>query len=365
MINMVVPHKATGPNCVTVLHACDQRWTVVDGKLKAGVPRLTKRITEAGIEDYDRASLFRPSAWQLECVEDFLELLTLLEPQTDACIIRGVLKPDHAERAEVLRRYADHHGDLAMFKPADRQWLMVEADSLPCPPGVDPKDPELAGGAVRMVLPPEFRSARCVVQLSSGAGIKPGLRVHLWFWLDRPISDAEAKRWLRGAPVDLAVFNPIQAHYVARPLFGDGVDDPCGDGRLAVLHGFAEVEVPDLPDPERPRPVFASMVGGGHHHGGAEAYANACLRRLALAPEGRRHNACLAVSCRLLGLSKAGLLDPVRVAGQIKGVMHGKGMDLPEVNAILEWAWQQVGPEGTSPWPMTHLRSSSRTCSTS
>ena len=95
-------------------------------------------------------------------------------------------------------------------------------------------------------------------------------------------------------------------------------------------------------------PAFAPMVSNGHHYGGAEAYANACLRRLALAPEGHRHNTCVAVSCRLLALSKAGLLDPVRVAGQIKGVMAGKGVELPEVDAILEWAWQQVGPEGLS-----------------
>ena len=53
--------------------------------------------------------------------------------------------------------------------------------------------------------------------------------------------------------------------------------------------------------------------------------------------------------CRLLdllALAKAGLLDTVRVAAQVKGVMAGKGMELSEVDSILEWAWQKVGPEG-------------------
>ena len=101
----MVPRKATGPDCVTVIHAVDQRWTTVDGKLERRLPRLTKRITEDGVEEYDRAKLFDPSAWQLDCVEDFLELLTILEPQTDACIVRGALKPEPADRAAVLRRY--------------------------------------------------------------------------------------------------------------------------------------------------------------------------------------------------------------------------------------------------------------------
>jgi hypothetical protein len=200
---------------------------------------------------------------------------------------------------------------------------------------------------VRRHLPPPFRVARCVSQLSSQAGIAPGLRCHLWFWLNRPLARADLVRWLKGvAGVDLQVFVPIQPHYTAAPIF-DGVDDPCHE-RLAVLPGYAEVEVPPLPDPERPRAAFSPMVGDRHRHGGAEAYANACLRRLALAPEGRRHNTCVVVACRLLALSKAGLLDPVRIAGQIKGVMAGKGFELPEVDAILEWAWRQVGPEGLS-----------------
>ena len=190
-------------------------------------------------------------------------------------------------------------------------------------------------------------SARCVVQLSAARpASRHGLRCHCGS--ARQAARARRARALAQgrAGVDLQVFVPVQPHYTAAPIF-DGVDDPCFE-RLALLPGYAEVAVPDLPDPERPRPAFAPIgIGNGHHHGGAEAYANACLRRLALAPEGRRHSTCVAVSCRLLALSKAGLLDPVRVAGQIKGVMAGKGdRPTPKIDAILEWAWQTVGPEG-------------------
>ena len=125
--------------------------------------------------------------------------------------------------------------------------------------------------------------------------------------------------------VDLQVYVPVQPHYVASPVF-DGVDDPCWE-RLALLPGYPEVEVPALPEQQRPRATFASASVGMAGPARAEAYAAACLRRLALAPEGRRHPTCVAVSCRLLALAKAGLLDPTLVAARIKGTMRGKGFD--------------------------------------
>ena len=57
-------------------------------------------------------------------------------------------------------------------------------------------------------------------------GIKSGIRVHLWFWLERPCSDDEMKAWLSGCPIDLRLFNPIQIHLTANPRFVDGAVDP-------------------------------------------------------------------------------------------------------------------------------------------
>ncbi len=230
---------------------------------------------------------------------------------------------------------------------------MVDCDGMPRPPGVDPVDPLTVGGALRRTLPSAFRSARAVMQLSSPAGLRTHVvKGHLWFWCDRPLTDEEAKAALKGAAVDTSFFHPVGLHYTADPIFADDIDDPCVDGRLALLPGLAEVEVPELA-PEKPRLAF---IAAGHGHGragagGAERYAEACLRRLALAPEGRRHPTCIAISCRLLAIAKAGQLDPLRVAARIKGVMLGKGFDgrdgrdLGEVDRILEWAWQTVAPE--------------------
>ena len=226
MIREVMPWKATDPACVTVIRATEQRWTTVDDRLVRVPYRLSKRITEDAVEGYAKATWFSPTAWRLDGVDDFPAFLTTLEPCTSACVIRGVLRPEFAGAPEVVRRLHDRPGEPAPFVEVPRIWAMIDVEHLPNP-GIDPTDPVLAGGAVRMHLPPPFRVARCVSQLSSQAGLDDGLRCHLWFVFDRALVRAELVRWLKGVEgVDLQVFVPVQPHYIAAPVF-DGVDDPC------------------------------------------------------------------------------------------------------------------------------------------
>ena len=78
-------------------------------------------------------------------------------------------------------------------------------------------------------------------------GIKAGIRVHLWYWLNRPCSDAEMKAWLSGCPVDMRLFNPTQIHLTANPRFiGGAVDpDPNRSGMFEAGHQITTVPVPD------------------------------------------------------------------------------------------------------------------------
>ena len=95
-------------------------------------------------------------------------------------------------------------------------------------------------------LPSEFQSVDCWYHFSSSMGIKSGIRVHLWFWLDRPCSDIEMKAWLSGCPVDLRLFNPIQIYLTATPRFIDGAVDPYPNrsGLLEAGSGVSTVPVP-------------------------------------------------------------------------------------------------------------------------
>ena len=49
--------------------------------------------------------------------------------------------------------------------------------------------------------------------------------MHLWFWLDCPLSDDEMKASLSGCPVDLHLFNLIQFHLTANHRSTDGAID--------------------------------------------------------------------------------------------------------------------------------------------
>jgi hypothetical protein len=123
-------------------------------------------------------------------------------------------------------------------------------------------------------LPEEFQNAACVFQWSSSMAIKAGIRVHLWFWLDRPVSDGEAKAWLASAPIDAAIYDPVQVHITANPAVDEGVEDPV-HRRVGVYRPQGADETVAVPDdlshrnptaPRRrptPRPAALSTAGNG------------------------------------------------------------------------------------------------------
>jgi hypothetical protein len=352
MARAIMPPAAAGPLDLTILRAPGRR--------------LTKRITATGTVGYDCASLFEPQALRLDRLDDLAAVLTDLEAQPDRCVIRAVLKPEFADRQLVLRRLHDRPDAAATFVEVPRAWAMLDLEPAEAP-GVDPTSPAEAGGWLRQQLPAPFQAARCVVQLSSGAGVKPGLRAHLWYLLDRPLVRAELEQWLRGVPgLDLAPFRAIQVHYTARPWF-DGVDDPCVN-RLAVLLGLEAVAVPAVlselaPKRSAPRrsaprtpsvawpaaPYVAPARGLTFRATRPEQYMLGILHNLTTAPPGERHNALIPASCRLFELVKAGQLDGKAVVRRVLGVARpwaDTDGDLDEVRRILEWAWQTVSPKG-------------------
>lgn len=225
------------PNVVTLLTA--------KGK------RLTKAITSAGVQPADKPKLFTHDTEPVEDLEDLFGLLCWASGQTETCIVR----PAVIEGAPIkIRRISSGPEQGVIDVP--RSWLMVDID-LPVIqfPSDWKSDPERhIRKLILAALSPAFHGAGVIAQFSSSMRADGGTpRVHLWFWLNRPLISLAAKRWLDGCPIDFNVYSRGQPHFTAAPILEDGVD-PLGDSRLVFVPGPV-VEVPDDLDTSAPEEV--------------------------------------------------------------------------------------------------------------
>lgn len=210
---------------------------------------------------YDKALTFRVERHTVASVGALAVLLGDLEADPFACIIRGRLRPGFDPSARHARRCHDRPNEPAAFE-ADPNcpWLAVDIDDLQAPEWWRWRDTpigsapphealvELAQWVRDKALPPSFAGAACVVCLSGSAGFKPWdtPRLHLWFLLDPLAENLSVKHWFKaeGAPVDRALYSPVQIHYTAAPKIvgADGTPgaDPLAGRRVFVLDGDRE-----------------------------------------------------------------------------------------------------------------------------
>jgi hypothetical protein len=116
-------------------------------------------------------------------VDDLQSLASViggLEAEPTKAVIRG--RPLLPENEPVARQSQN-------FSPTSRHWCMIDLDSLLWDGDLQDHRATLAYATSQ--LPVEFQQADCWYHFSSSMGIKAGIRVHLWYWLERPCSDAE------------------------------------------------------------------------------------------------------------------------------------------------------------------------------
>src|SRR4051812_15475713 len=187
-------------------------------------PLATKRITSGPvIQGYDDAKTFAVQEVPASGIHTLAQALERLQDRPRAFVVRGAPVPGIDRRS--TRRIAKQHFDTATgevleptFAGSPRRWLAVDFDTLPLPTAFDWRDGELSALWLIRHLPKEFAGKSFVWTFTAGAGFKAELRMRLWFWLDRAISEAEAKRWLAGYPVDPSLYRVVQPHYTAAPI---------------------------------------------------------------------------------------------------------------------------------------------------
>lgn len=201
---------------------------------------------------------FRHEQIPVSSIYDLDKVLTLLMTEPQKFVVRGQLKEGMG--AVVFRRSKKEN---AAFDPCARHWVMLDIDKLDLPDGFDPvKDPDAVVLWIIGQLPDFFGGVTCYYKFSSSQNVPDKIgeapsrvvSVHMWFWCDRAVSDEEWRKVFEAypSPVDMALFNAVQIHYTATPLF-KGFDDP-----LAKRHGLIkgekdEVTVPDVSALSKPK----------------------------------------------------------------------------------------------------------------
>ena len=193
--------------------------------------------------------LFEHSKIEINSLDALAKQLKMLEDQPGCQVIRGQLIEGRENQA--IRRTSRYRGSQeANFESCSRPWCLIDIDDISLPlrfSDYQNNATEIVAHAVSH-LPEEFRSVQCWYQFSSSMGIKKDkIRLHLWYWLARPCSDEEMKGWLQESPVDLALFNPVQPHFTANPIFLEGALDPFPDrSGMYQPSSLTEVTVPEL-----------------------------------------------------------------------------------------------------------------------
>lgn len=212
--------------------------------------KLTKVWKADGtIESYDDPKQFIGKEHQVSDIHHLSKILTTLESNSNACIIRGKYKgyeysrqaePTDTKKDRVLRRKSVHDD-------TPHHWLLIDIDNYQ-PFDYDPilEPVESINEFITLCLPPCFHGASYHWQLSSSAGHPSKgfdrLKAHVWFWLKTPYLSVQLREWAKATNFkgDKSLFDTIQVHYTSAPIFEDGVSS-C----ISVRSGFVDGEFSD------------------------------------------------------------------------------------------------------------------------
>lgn len=219
--------------------------------LRASNKRLCKSFYLDNVDKlqstpYDNAYSFSVSQYPVKSIEELATQIEIHSKNSQTCLIRGQPKADLQWRD--ARRQKENFAE-----PTEgHHWLMLDIDGIQLQQDISPHSIEGIEAIIQR-LPSEFHSASYFYQFSSSSGIlkedgtprKPGISAHLFFWLDRKMPGATMAHYLRlhciqnnyytvglnrgdairvQYDVDESVLkNPVQPHYIAKPVIGEGV----------------------------------------------------------------------------------------------------------------------------------------------
>jgi hypothetical protein len=206
---------------------------------------------------FSKEAWFNVSAEPVANIEQLAAVLSDLKDEPSKMVVRGSPR-DNVRSTRIKRTKYKPASKTGNFLEVDQSWVMLDIDKMPLEVvGISTetlKQSSFDWGKLAKILvgflPSEFRDASFVYQLSSSQNIgkKDSISMHLWFWLDMETSDKDLKDYFSvinssmrdqygvDGFVDLALFNCVQPHYTANPIFIN-MDDVLGAPRVALVKG--------------------------------------------------------------------------------------------------------------------------------
>lgn len=143
--------------------------------LGALMPMRKKFLADGSVEPYPEAATFRHGRITVSSVHDLFSYWKKLEDVSDSCVVRGGVV--NAKAGELIKRRQIGKGPEGAIFDKPCQWLCCDIDS----------------GQSFDDLPQELQEATHVRRYSSSAKSVNDERGHYIFWLDKPITNAQAR----------------------------------------------------------------------------------------------------------------------------------------------------------------------------
>lgn len=240
--------------------ACSKYWRVQHGGSANMPPKIRERLNP--FFDWMRSpvgDMFRlgepvikhwtPSTKEIGNLRELASALYHRRGQSRTVLVPGKLAPGITPNRQTRRTNET-------LLDCDRQWLFIDVDGVRKDAGVLNVEQiaEQIADFRDTDLPDYFKGAECYWHASSSAGLKPGLRVHLLFWMDRPACLASLAEWAKSgwakipdsnkSIIDTGIYQPSRVLFIADPVFHDGLASP-----MEVRHGrIAGTPTVSLPD---------------------------------------------------------------------------------------------------------------------
>lgn len=231
---------------------------------------LTKRFYlddqgEVQRQNYQNASHFEAEDVPISGIRGLSQLLTTIAGHQHGAVVRGVCTVEKHRPTLRRKEFFPEH-------PDGTRWVMLDIDGEEVPDDMSVVSVEAVRWLIQEKLPSEFRNVTFHCQFSGSAGVldakgallKPGLRVHLFFFLDRCVRGDLLSAYLCRHCIDTGFYtieankghvaqfkhgidpapirSSIQLHYVANPIIENGVKCLLTDtARNGLIEGEKDV----------------------------------------------------------------------------------------------------------------------------